>query len=159
MMALMNRRLAIAAGLLLLAAPLSAGSRRLTASSVKTKPLFGQLLLTNDSKSISVFQFEGNIRNALFTLRSIRSLVTRPYGSVLYNTAGQVKAAPEYLALIMQEAGVKHGFYPRVHLELTLAAYNAGPGAVQKHGGVPPYRETVNYIAAVKSYYEAALHK
>ncbi|MGC9368839.1 MAG: lytic transglycosylase domain-containing protein [Paracoccaceae bacterium] len=32
---------------------------------------------------------------------------------------------------------------------LALAAYNAGPEAVEKHGGVPPYRETRNYVRAI----------
>jgi hypothetical protein len=36
---------------------------------------------------------------------------------------------------------------------LALAAYNAGAGAVKKHGGVPPYRETRNYIWKVYEYY------
>lgn len=42
------------------------------------------------------------------------------------------------------------------NLSNTLAAYNAGPGAVQQYGGVPPYQETQTYVKRVLSTYGKA---
>ena len=39
------------------------------------------------------------------------------------------------------------------NLILSLAAYNAGPGAVDKYGGVPPYKETQNYVKNILANY------
>lgn len=71
--------------------------------------------------------------------------------------------------------GVKNAFDPRQNIcggakylkmlldtfngdiSLSLAAYNAGPGAVKKYRGSPPYRETMKYVAAIRRDYESAI--
>lgn len=39
------------------------------------------------------------------------------------------------------------------NVKYAIAAYNAGPGAVQKYGGIPPYSETQEYVGRVMDYY------
>ncbi len=46
------------------------------------------------------------------------------------------------------------GVIPLDQIALTMAAYNAGPGAVRKYHGVPPYRETQRYVARIKKLYK-----
>jgi membrane-bound lytic murein transglycosylase B len=58
-----------------------------------------------------------------------------------YDPKANITAGVQKLAGLIDKWGVK----------LALAAYNAGEGAVMKFGGVPPYRETQNYVAKILS--------
>ncbi len=60
--------------------------------------------------------------------------------------ASAVDGAARYLARDLARFG---------QVDLALAAYNAGPGAVQAHGGVPPYAETQRYVEKVLNSMEA----
>jgi len=68
-------------------------------------------------------------------------------------TARQYKVRNPYDPTANISAGVKHlkGLIDRMDgaVELALAAYNAGEGAVKKFKGVPPYRETRNYVSKI----------
>ena len=69
-------------------------------------------------------------------------------GANPYDQAENVDAGARYLRDLLEKYnyGLRHA----------LAAYNAGPGAVDKYNGVPPYRETINYINRIEKKLAAA---
>ena len=67
----------------------------------------------------------------------------------VFNPVENVDAGVRFLKYLMSAFGGD--------LKLSLAAYNAGPKAVERHGGVPPYPETKNYIKKIGDLYSVSL--
>jgi hypothetical protein len=70
-----------------------------------------------------------------------------------FNSAQNIRGGARYLSLLLHDFDGNE--------RLAAAAYNAGPGAVQRYKGVPPYAETQVYVERVETLrrrYGAAIH-
>jgi hypothetical protein len=65
-----------------------------------------------------------------------------------FDPASNVRGGVKYLRELVDRFGNRP--------ELVLAAYNAGEGAVETYGGVPPYRETMTYVDRILGWWKAA---
>ncbi len=63
-----------------------------------------------------------------------------------FSVRENILGAAKYLAYLRNKFGG--------NITLAVAAYNSGPVAVKRHGALPPYPETRNYVKKVLSYYE-----
>jgi soluble lytic murein transglycosylase-like protein len=61
------------------------------------------------------------------------------------NPAENIAAGTKYLSWLLKRF--------EGNVELALAGYNAGEGSVDKYNGIPPYRETQNYVKIISSRY------
>ena len=73
----------------------------------------------------------------------------RELGVDPYDPEQNVDGGVRYLRalLIRYDGGLRHA----------LAAYNAGPGAVDKYKGIPPYAETIDYVARIERAFQRAI--
>ena len=100
----------------------------------------------------SVIAAESNFNPRAISRRGARGLMqllpatgTRFGVKDIFDPAQNIDAGTQYLRDLMARY--------QGDLVLTLAAYNAGPGAVQRYGRVPPYNETISYVRAIRKTY------
>ena len=98
----------------------------------------------------ALIQVESNYRPGAKSHKGAMGLM-----QLMPSTARQYRLRNPYDPTANIGAGVKHlkGLIDRMDgaIDMALAAYNAGEGAVKKFKGIPPYRETRNYVSRILS--------
>jgi soluble lytic murein transglycosylase-like protein len=90
----------------------------------------------------SGYQPRARSRKGAVGLMQLMPATARRYGvRNLYDPSANIRAGVSHLKALLD----------RFPLALALAAYNAGEAAVERFAGVPPYPETVNYVARIRA--------
>ena len=89
--------------------------------------------------------FAVSSKGALGLMQLLPSTAERFGVKDVFVPAENIQGGVKYLRYLMDR-------YPR-QADLVLAAYNAGEGAVDRYGGIPPYQETQAYVARISERY------
>jgi soluble lytic murein transglycosylase-like protein len=112
-------------------------------------PLLATAIFKQESGfSMNALSSQGAIGIAQLMPDTATSLGVNPYDP-LQNIDGGI----HYLRLQL-DCFAGYGAWAATY---AVAAYNAGPKAVQEYGGVPPYRETMDYVGCVSRIYSALI--
>ena len=111
-------------------------------------------------EAAATYEMDPNLIRAVMQTES----AFHPYALSRAGAEGLMQLMPD----LSDEMGVSNAFDPRENimggvrylkklldfhdgnLDLALASYNAGPGNVERYGGVPPFEETKNYVRTIK---------
>ena len=106
-----------------------------------------RVLLRSMMAAESGFEAQAVSPKGAIGLMQLMPSTAQDLGADPYDPAQNVDAAARYLSGLLDKyhGGLRHA----------LAAYNAGPAVVDKYNGIPPFRETINYIYRIEKAYKA----
>ncbi len=118
---------------------------RAASSKHQVKPAFVKSIIAAES----AFSYNALSPKGAIGLMQLMPETAREFGGDPKIPEQNVDAGTHYLSWLLQRYSNR-----RDQLRRTIAAYNAGPGAVERYHGVPPYRETRAYVSRVLKYFK-----